>query len=182
MARAGNDTLVVLGVVTGAIGVRGELKIKHFTETPFGLNAYGPLVTAKGDRFKVKGVRPVKTGAGLKLEGVNDRNAAEALKGTELCVPRAAMGDADEDDAFFYVDLIGLRAEDEDGDIIGSVIAVQNFGAGDLLDIRLEETGKTELVAFTEAAVPVVDIKGGRVVVRLETQELETQEGEGEPE
>lgn len=176
MPAAGDDTLICLGVVTGAIGVRGELRVKTFTETPYGLNAYGPLVTAKGDRFKVKGVRPVKSGAGLKLEGINDRDAAEALKGTELCVARQALGEAGEDDEFYYVDLIGLRAEDKDGEAIGSVLAVQNFGAGDLLEIRLDKTGKTELVPFLEASVPVVDIKGGRVVVHLGEEE-----GEGEP-
>jgi len=170
------DRLICLGVVTGAIGVRGELRVKVFTETPEGIADYGPLLTADGRRFEVKALRPAKGGVALRLKGIDSRDAAEALKGTELCVPRSAMGATADEDEFFYVDLIGLAAEDEAGMALGKVTAVHNFGAGDLLDIRLQATGKTVMLPFTRDTVPVVDIGGGRVVVRLDEEE-----GEGEP-
>ena len=171
-----DDALICLGVVTGAIGVRGEVRVKTFTGTPEAIAAYGPLLTAAGGRFKVNNLRTAKGGVALKLKGINDRSAAEALKGTELCVPRSALGEPEEEE-FFHIDLIGLRAEDDTGEQIGSVIAVHDFGAGDLLEVRLGATGKTELVPFLKATVPTVDLEGGRIVVHLDEEE-----GEGEPE
>ena len=175
------DTLHPLGVIVGAIGVRGEVRVKTFTETPEALGHYGPLSDETGKRsFKVKGLRQAKAGAAVKLQGINDRNAAEALKGTQLCVPRTALGETDDEDTFFHVDLIGLKAEDEDGKALGTVQAVQNFGAGELIDIRLQD-GTSVLVPFTKEAVPLVDVKGGRLIAHLpEMNEDKTNEKKGE--
>jgi len=172
------EGLVVLGAIAGAHGVRGEVKVKTFTETPEAIAAYGPLTGDPGGRvFRLKGLRTVKDGVVARLDGVEDRDAAEALKGTRLCVSRAAMGDPDEEDSFFHVDLIGLAAEDETGRKLGTVTAVHAFGAGDMLDVRLDEAGKSVLVPFRRETVPVVDVKGGRIVVRLDEED---EEAEGE--
>ncbi|MEN3975665.1 ribosome maturation factor RimM [Emcibacter sp. SYSU 3D8] len=170
------EGLVVLGAIAGAHGVRGEVKVKTFTEAPETIAAYGPLTGDPGGRvFRVKGLRAVKDGAVVRLDGVEDREAAEALKGTRLCVSRAALGEPEEEDSFFHVDLIGLTAEDEAGTKLGTVIAVHAFGAGDMLDVRLDETGKSVLVPFRREMVPVVDLKGGRIVVRLDDEDEEAE-------
>ena len=176
-----SDALHPLGVIVGAIGVRGEVRVKTFTETPEALGQYGPLTDETGQQvFKVKGLRQAKAGAAVRLKGVDDRNAAEALKGTQLCVPREALGETEDEDTFFHVDLIGLEAQDEDGKAVGTVQAVHDFGAGELLDIRLED-GKSVLVPFTKEAVPVVDIKGGRLIAHLpEMNEDKDDEKKGE--
>jgi len=172
------EGLVVLGAIAGAHGVRGEVKVKTFTETPEAIAAYGPLTGDPGGRvFRLKGLRTVKDGVVARLDGVEDRDAAEALKGTRLCVSRAAMGDPGEEDSFFHVDLISLTAEDEAGDKLGTVTAVHAFGAGDMLDVRLDDGGKSVLVPFRRETVPVVDVKGGRIVVRLDEED---DEAEGE--
>jgi 16S rRNA processing protein RimM len=169
------EGLVVLGAVAGAHGVRGEVKVRTFTETPEGLAAYGPLTGDPGGRrFVVLALRPAKDGAVVRLDGVADREAAAALKGTRLCVPRAALGEPEDEDSFFHVDLIGLAAEDEAGARLGTVAAVHDFGAGDMLEVRLAE-GRSVLVPFRRERVPTVDVKGGRVVVRLD------EDTEGEP-
>ncbi len=107
-----------------------------------------------------------KGGVVARLEGVSDRNAAEALKGVELYVDRDKLPAAAEGE-FYHADLIGLAAVDPQGKRLGEIVAVQNYGAGDLLEIRLTGAGKTELVPFTEATVPEVDIAAGRVVVAM---------------
>src|SRR5690242_7621435 len=100
---------VLLGAVIGAQGLKGEVKVKAFTQSPEKLAAYGPLHTKDGKRFRVMSVREAKDGAVVALEGVNDRNAAEALKGVELFVPRDALPKEDADE-FYHADLVGLRA------------------------------------------------------------------------
>jgi len=157
---------VLVGIVVGAQGVRGRVRIKSFTEDPMAIGAYGALENESGGRRFA--IRPVGMSRGAVLadiEGVADRNAAEALKGTRLYVERSALGETEEGE-YFHADLIGLAAEDGDGRALGRVKAVFDFGAGPLLE--LERTGGgTELVAFSDAAVPVVDLAGGRIVVHL---------------
>lgn len=157
---------VLVGIVVGAQGVRGRVRIKSFTEDPMAIGAYGALENESGGRRFA--IRPVGMSRGAVLadiEGVADRNAAEALKGTRLYVERSALGETEEGE-YFHADLIGLAAEDSDGRALGRVKAVFDFGAGPLLE--LERTGGgTELVAFSDAVVPVVDLAGGRIVVHL---------------
>jgi 16S rRNA processing protein RimM len=127
---------------------------------------YGPLETEDGKRaFEIEDMRPAKAHLVVRFKGVGDRDAAERLTNTKLFVPRERLP-ATEDDEFYHADLIGLRAEDEDGNEIGAVIAVHNFGAGDILEIQPPEGGAM-LLPFTETVVPEVDIKGGRLVVVL---------------
>jgi 16S rRNA processing protein RimM len=172
---------VLLGRIVAAHGVRGDVLIKSFTAEPAAIASYGPLEDAdRRRRFDVQVVRVSPKGVVARIAGVTDRNAAEALKGVELYVPRERLPEA-EQDAYYHADLIGLRAVDEDGSVIGEVVAVADYGAGDLLEIRPEGSRRTELVPFTSAFVPEVDLARGRIVVRLPAaveEESETREDE----
>lgn len=157
--------LVLLGHVAGAHGIRGEVLVKTYTGAPADIAAYGPLTDATGAKsYKLKVVRVTPKGVIVRVAGIADRNGAEALKGTALHVPRTAMGEPAEGE-YFYDDLIGLAVVDAAGNRFGHVKAVENFGAGDLLEIAFDGSGKTEFVAFTNANVPTVDVAAGRVVV-----------------
>lgn len=155
---------VCLGVIVAPHGVRGAVKIKTFTERPENIAAYGPLSDEKGRRqftlrhFRVQGEVIVAL-----LEGIADRDAAEGLKGLRLYVPRAALP-APEEDEFYLADLVGLPAETAGGQRVGTVLAVHDFGAGDVLELR-QPIGGTIFLQFTRDVVPVVDLKGGRLVV-----------------
>ncbi len=168
--RVGPD-LVCLGVMVGAHGVRGLVKVKSFTEAPEDVAAYGPVSDKSGKRrwtLQVTGPAPGKRDVVLaKIEGVSDRDAAQALHGTELYVARTALPALAEEETFYHADLIGLRVEDPDGRELGKVAAVENYGAGDFLEVERpggEGSGKSLLLAFTRAVVPEVDIAGGRLV------------------
>ena len=150
-----------LGGIMGAYGVRGEVRIKTFTQDPLAIAAYGVLSSADGKtQFTISKAVPDKMGVRAKLKTITDRTQAEALKGVKLYVPRAALPSlmASEDD-FYHADLIGLTATTQDGRILGVVSAIYNFGAGDLLAIG------TELIPFTKAHVPQIDIERGRLLV-----------------
>ncbi len=157
--------LVLLGAIVGAHGLKGEVVLKVFTEAPEGVAAYGPLQSEDGRvTVEIEALRPLKNGHAARLKDVRDRAAAEALKGVGLYVPRAALGEPDEEDEFYHTDLVGLAVEQEGKGRLGFVKAVHNFGAGDLLEIALEGRRQTVLLPFTREAVPVVDIKGRRLV------------------
>ena len=157
---------ILLGVVIGAHGLKGEVKVKTFTETPERLGAYGPLHAKDGRVFMVAAVRvTAPDGAVVCFDGISDRNAAEALKGVELFVARAALPETEAEE-FYHADLVGLRAEDEEGRLIGLVRGIHNFGAGDVLDIEKPD-GSEALLPFTRDFVPVVDVKVGRLVVAV---------------
>lgn len=163
--------LILLGRIAGAQGLRGEVKINSFTADPEAIAAYGPLTSPDGRRFVIERVRHLKGGSVVAaLEGVRDRGAAEALHGAELYVPRDQLPEADEDE-WYYEDLIGLKAVSPDGDEIGEVVSVQNFGAGDLLEIRLADARQTRFVPFTKTVVPAVHMKEERLVLCLPAEE-----------
>ena len=162
MAEA-EDQRVCLGAIAGAHGVRGLVRIKSFTEEPDRLTAYGPLTDETGRSFRVTLTGQSKGQLLARIEGVGDRDAAEALKGTRLYVARAALpGLAAEE--YYHADLIGLSAEDRDGRPLGRVVAVDNFGAGDVIEIEGPE-GVSLILPFTKEVVPEVDLAGGRLVV-----------------
>src|SRR5690606_38184003 len=130
-------------------GIRGELRIQSFTEDPMALAGYGPLATSRpGLTLTIAAARANGSTLIARLEGVEDRTAAEQLNGVELFVDRALLPPA-EDDEFYHADLIGLRAQLRDGTSIGEVVAVPNFGAGDLVEIRDPRTGDSFLYPFT---------------------------------
>jgi 16S rRNA processing protein RimM len=155
---------IVVGVVAGAHGVKGELKIKSFTQNPRAIGSYGPL----GDRTGTRSFRLTLRGAvrGLliaRIDGVADRDQAEALKGLELTVARDVLPKPKRDE-WYLADLEGLAAVTSDGRALGKVVAVQNFGAGDVIEIA-PATGPTVMLPFSKRVVPEVDIAGGRIVV-----------------
>lgn len=156
---------VLLGRIVGAHGIRGDVLIASFAAVPENIASYGPLSDMAGARiFKLKVVRTTPKGVIGRVEGVNDRTAAEKLKGSDLYIARDQLPEA-EDGAYYYEDLVGLRVEDKAGRRIGTVVAVLNFGAGDLLEIRLEGQRHTELIPFQDAFVPEVNVGEGRVTV-----------------
>jgi 16S rRNA processing protein RimM len=147
-------------------GVRGEVKLWPFTADPQSVRDYGPLETEDGAaRFEIEALRAAKDHLVVRLKGVNDRNAAERLTNTKLFVPRERLPATEADDEFYHADLIGLAVVDTAGNALGSVAALHNFGAGDLVEIKPAQGGATVLLPFTEAAVPEVDIAGRRIVV-----------------
>jgi 16S rRNA processing protein RimM len=161
---AAPEPKICVGVVVGAQGIKGAVRIKPFTETPEAVAAYGPVTDEAGARrFEVKIVGQARGVVTAQLSGVMDRNAAEALKGLRLYVPRAALPEPEQEE-FYHADLIGLSAERADGTSLGRVAAVLDHGAGTYLEI-VAEGGRPLIVPFTRAAVPVVDLAAGRLVI-----------------
>ncbi|WP_265516298.1 ribosome maturation factor RimM [Nitratireductor luteus] len=157
---------VQLAVVGAAHGIKGEVRVKSFAEDPLALGQYGPLHTESGRALKVKDVRPAKNVVIVRFEGVSDRSAAEALTGQALYVDRLALPDQLEEEEFYHADLIGLPAFDETGEKVGKVLAIHNFGAGDMLEIR-PDSAPSVMVPFTREAVPEIDMEEG--IVRLDS-------------
>jgi 16S rRNA processing protein RimM len=155
---------IVVARLGAAHGVRGEVKITAFGDDPQALIGYGPLAAVDGRSFRVLSLKTVGGRLVARLAGVADRNAAEALTGIELSVDRNRLPPPKDDDTFYHADLIGLAAETADGQALGTVVAVPDYGAGELLEIA-PPLGATLLVPFTRAVVPVVDLAAGRVVV-----------------
>ncbi|HUO92584.1 MAG TPA: ribosome maturation factor RimM [Rhizomicrobium sp.] len=157
---------ILLGVVMGAQGLKGEVKVKTFTESPESLGAYGALHAKDGREFVVRAARNAKADiAVVRFDGVNDRNAAETLKGLELFVARDALPPP-EDEEFYHADLVGLAAHDAEGRVLGTISAIHNFGAGDVVAIRRADGGDMFL-PFTRAVVPTIDLSHGFVVVAV---------------
>ena len=147
-------------------GVRGAVKLWTFTEDPLAVKAYGPLATKDGVRqFEVTSAREAKGHLVATLKGIATREDAERLNGIELYVAREKLPATDEDE-YYHADLIGLTAVDAANEPLGRVIAIHNFGAGDIIEIA-PPSGATMLLPFTNAVVPSVDVAGGRVVIEL---------------
>ena len=153
---------IVVAAVVGAFGVRGEVRLKAFTAEPEAVAGYGPLEAEDGRRFELTILRPIKGGLAVRLSGVTTKEAADALRGTRLTVPRERLP-ALPDEEFYHADLIGLAVHDPGGVEIGRVKAVLDFGAGDILELHLTRGG-TALLPFTRAEVPTVDLAAGRLV------------------
>ena len=165
--------MVLVGAITGAHGIRGEVKLRSFTADPAALAAYSPLETAKGATIEVQRMRPQKDGFIAVLKGVTDRNAAEALKGTELFVPRERLPEPDDDEVYVH-DLIGLPVYLADGSLLGEIVDVADYGAGDLIDVKVEGRKDTVLIPFADQYVLEAD--GKKVVVDLPEGFLEVEE------
>jgi 16S rRNA processing protein RimM len=152
--------------IGAAHGVRGAVKLWTFTEDPLAVKHYGPLMTRDGARqFEVTHVREAKDHLVATLKGIATREDAERLNGLELYIAREKLPETD-DDEYYHADLIGLAAETTAGEPLGRVIAIHNFGAGDIIEIA-PPSGSTLLLPFSNAVVPTVDIKGGRVVIEV---------------
>lgn len=166
--------MVVMAVFGAPVGLKGEIRLKTYTGDPEAIADYGPLYAKDGRRFDLTVLRAAKEVVIVRVAGVADRDAAARLTNIELSCPRSALGEPEEDE-FFHADLIGLRAETREGTVLGTVAAILNFGAGDVLDIR-PPRGKNIAFPFTRAVVPVVDVAGGRVIIEP-PQEIEGDEG-----
>ncbi|GAB4180879.1 MAG: ribosome maturation factor RimM [Thalassobaculales bacterium] len=170
---------VCLAAITGAHGVRGVVRLRPFGDDPAAMFGYGAMALVGPDGTLRATVRPVLVGEArdqllVRLPGVADRDAAEALRGATLQLPRAALP-APDDDEWYHADLIGLAAEAPDGRPLGTVVGVHDFGAGTLLEVAGQ--GPSRLFPFTRAVVPVIDAAGGRLVIE---EPLETDPGEEE--
>ena len=169
---------VCVARIGAAHGVRGEIRLWSFTADPLTIADYGALESKDGKRqFVIDTLRPNKDFLVARIDGVADRNAAEALRNVELYLPRERLPAIHEDDTWYYADLVGLAAVAPDGAAIGTVAAVYNFGAGDIVEISPAAGGKTLLLPFTEAVVPEVDVKAKRIVVVM-PEEIEAREGD----
>jgi 16S rRNA processing protein RimM len=158
---------VCVGAIAGSFGVKGEVRLKSFCTEPADIASYGPLYTEDGSRsFKITLTRPVAGGLGARLSGVATKEQADALKGVSLYVDREKLPPA-ADDEFYHADLIGLQAVDPGGVALGTVRAIHNHGAGDLIEVLGPGMKAALLVPFTRAAVPTVDIAAGRIIVDL---------------
>lgn len=157
---------VCLGVIVGAKGLRGEVRIKCFTEDPAGIGAYGPVSTGDGRSFAVTvvgAVPPASSGVVIaRLAGIADRTQADALKGTELFVKRAALPVPAEGE-FYHTDLIGAVVSLTSGEVLGKVSGLHNFGGGDMMEVG--EGRGSVLIPLTAAVIDRLDVKGGQVVV-----------------
>ncbi|MGE5265760.1 MAG: ribosome maturation factor RimM [Deltaproteobacteria bacterium] len=161
------DRLILLGEIGSAHGIRGEVTVRCFTQEPKSIAGYGPLTDKDGQRtFIITGLRVTPKAIIAKFAGVDDRTAAERLRNVRLFVKRSRLPDP-EPGSFYYEDLAGLAAIDADGRVLGTVIGVANYGAGDLLEIAGPDGRETFFVPFTEETVPAVDLQAGRATICL---------------
>lgn len=155
MTDSSQNRPLALGIITGAHGVHGRVKVKSYAEIPENIAAYGPLSDKNGAQaFSLRVTGRIKELLLCEIEGVTQREQAEALRGTELCIPRERLPETD--DGHYIEDLIGLSVLLEDGSAYGKVKALHNYGAGDIVEIVPAGGGETELVLFTEENFPKV--------------------------
>ena len=157
------DKRLCVAVIAGAHGIGGAVKVKTFTSEPESIGSFAALTDDSGQAVSLRVERVQKGVVIARIEGVRDRTGAEGWKGRELYVARDALPGLDAEE-FYHADLLGLRVEGDEGADLGRVVAIHDYGAGDLLDIETAD-GKTLVLPFTKAVVPVIDLAGGRIVV-----------------
>ena len=159
---------ICVGAIVGVHGIKGEVKLKSFTENPEAVGKYGPLEDKFGKKYDLKVTGRSKELLRAKIKGVDDRNAAETLIGTELWADRSVLPELEDDNEFYHTDLIGLAVKFEDKEI-GKVVGIYNFGAGDIIEVKLASTGKAEMFPFKNAYFPEVNIKDGYIIITTDT-------------
>jgi 16S rRNA processing protein RimM len=156
---------ILLGEITGVHGIRGDLLVRSYTAAPGAIATYGPLTDATGaKRFPLTVVRVTDKGIVARISGIVDRTTAEGLRGTKLYVDRARLPKAAASE-YYHADLIGLKAIAGDGSHLGEIVSVQNFGAGDLLELKPVTGEATEMIPFEDQWVPDVDLDAGTIVI-----------------
>lgn len=161
---ASSEKLIHVATISGAHGIKGEVKIRTFTQNPRAIADYQPLSDAKQSRhFSFTIVGSVKDHLIVRIEGITDRNQAELLRQTELFAPRHRLPTPKDEDEVLLEDLVGLRVLLQDGSTYGTVCGTMNYGAGDILEIRPEAGGKDELYSFTLANFPDIDLDAGTI-------------------
>lgn len=159
-----SENLICVGVIAGAFGVRGEVRLKSFCAIPEDIGTYSPLTTEDGAKsYALTLSRAIKNGFAAHLDGINSKEQADALRGVRLCARRDQLPSLP-DDEYYHTDLIGLEVLDTGGTVLGHVKSVQNHGAADLLEIHAAGLKDTVLLPFTLAVVPTVDIAAGRII------------------
>ena len=166
LRKRGTSERVCVAQIGAPHGVHGEVRLWVLTEDPMAVTRYGPLETEDGSqRFEILSLRPAKRFFVARLSGVENRDAAERLSNVGLYVPREKLPRPEDDETFYHADLIGLSVYDRQGAAVGTVTAVHNFGAGDLLEIQPQRGSEPVMLPFSQAAVPTVDVAGGRIVI-----------------
>ncbi|WP_108880426.1 ribosome maturation factor RimM [Anderseniella sp. Alg231-50] len=155
---------IVLGVITGVHGIQGEVKLKSFTAEPEAIASYGPLDTSNGTVLKIKSLKVHKDQFRARIEGVTDRNTAETLRGLELSIARDRLPEP-EDDEVYHADLIGLSVLDQTGTRIATVVDIVDFGAGELLELKLHDVKSTVLMPFSRQTVPDISLDAGTLTI-----------------
>ena len=154
---------VLVAQIGAAHGLRGEVRLWSFTEDPMAVKDFA-LESEDGRAFTIEALRPAKNFCVARLAGVADRTAAEALRNCKLYVARERLPQPEANE-FYHADLIGLAVVDRAEGKLGTVVAIHNFGAGDLIEVRPANGGTTRMLPFDEATVPVVDLAAGRLVI-----------------
>ncbi len=180
--KPADSGLVLLGRIGAAHGIKGEVRIQSFCAAPLDIASYGPLATGRGDTtIEIVKARMARDMVIARLAGVSDRSAAEALNGTELFVAREKLPPEDDEDDFYYADLIGLAVRTPEGRTIGTVSTVEDHGAGDVVEIALS-SGASALYAFTKANFPEIAVPQGYIVLdppaEIEARETSGKDGE----
>ncbi len=160
-----SGNLIRVGVITNVHGIKGEVKLKSFTSDPEAIAGYSPLETGAGRLLEISKLRAQKDGFIAILKGVTDRNAAEALKGAELFVPRNRLPEPKENEVYLG-DLVGLSVYQGEA-LLGNVVGVENFGASDLLEVAIAGRPDTVYIPFAESFVTEIDAGGGKIIVSL---------------
>jgi 16S rRNA processing protein RimM len=156
---------ILLGQFGAAHGIRGEIRVNAYTETPLGIGDYGPFTLDDGRSVEIASLRIQGDNVIARVKGVTDRTAAETLRNRQLFVDRAALPEIEEEDDFYYSDLIGLAVLTEDSAPFGKILSVQNFGAGDLIEIEPTGVERSIYLPFTREIFPSVDIAARTVTV-----------------
>lgn len=176
---ADTSSRILMGTIGAAHGIKGEVRITSHTQVPEAIADYGPLDTNRpGLTVTIEAARLNKTVLIARLKGIRDRNAAEALNGVSLYIDRNRLPDIEDEDDFYHADLIGLDARLDTGVSIGTVSAIYDHGAGDILEVRNSRSGDTFLYPFTKAVVPTIRIADGYLVI---APPLDAEPGEEEP-
>lgn len=160
-----NERKICLGAIVGVHGIKGEVKVKSFTETDRNLDHYGLLTDQKGRSWEVKVTGHSKELLRVKLKGIDDRNSAKDLIGCKLYTDRENLPEIKNEDEFYQADLIGLEVRLKDGKTVGKVVGIYNFGAGEIVEIKLADGGREEMIPFNHVYVPEVNIKDGYIIV-----------------
>jgi 16S rRNA processing protein RimM len=157
---------VCVARIGAAHGIRGEVKLWSFTQDPAAVADYGPLETQDGKRrFEIESLRAAKDHFVARLAGIDTRDKAEALRNLDLYAPRERLPAIEAADTFYHADLVGLAAVTAEGGVLGTVKALHNFGAGDIIEIAPVGGGETLMLPFTEDVVPEIDLQAGQIVV-----------------
>ncbi len=161
-----HDSLVPIAIITSVHGIKGAVKVKAYTEDPYSLKQYSPLYTKDcNNSYDINILSVNKDNLIISIKDITDRNMAEKLKGVELYTKRSNLPKIEENE-FYYADLVGLVVKSaKDDNIIGKILAIHNFGAGDILEIGLEKQKDSQLLPFNDNTVPEINITKGYISI-----------------